>query len=170
MSSVKIPGHNNYTITESGEVFSNTRTDRAGRKLSGRWLRPTVRKDGYVCVRLGCDDGVTRLRFVHRLVLETFAGPQPRGMEACHNDGVRSNNHLSNLRWDTRSNNAKDAVKHGTSPVLKMRKLSYEDEKRIVESIDMGWSQRSLAKRFGVCPSTICNVAKRMGYNYGNKN
>ena len=50
---------------------------------------------------------------VHRLVLETFVGACPAGMEACHNNGNPADNRLENLRWDTRQNNALDRVKHG---------------------------------------------------------
>ena len=52
---------------------------------------------------------------VHKLVLETFVGKCPEGMECCHNDGNSLNNHLSNLRWDTHTNNIHDRIKHGTS-------------------------------------------------------
>ena len=53
------------------------------------------------------------LMFAHRLVLLAFVGECPSGMEACHNDGDPSNNNIDNLRWDTRSSNIKDQVKHG---------------------------------------------------------
>lgn len=49
-----------------------------------------------------------------RLVLQTFVGPCPEGMECCHNDGDFENNRLSNLRWGTKSENTLDSVKHGT--------------------------------------------------------
>ena len=52
--------------------------------------------------------------YVHRMVLEAFVGPCPDGMEGCHNDGDPTNNHLDNLRWDTRSENVRDAIRHGT--------------------------------------------------------
>ena len=32
--------------------------------------------------------------------------PRPIGMECCHLDDDPTNNHLSNLRWDTRSANS----------------------------------------------------------------
>ncbi len=38
---------------------------------------------------------------VHQLVMETFIGPCPIGMEICHNDGNPANNNLDNLRYDT---------------------------------------------------------------------
>jgi hypothetical protein len=50
---------------------------------------------------------------MHILVLEAFVGPRPAGMEGCHWDDDPTNNHLSNLRWDTRSANARDAVRNG---------------------------------------------------------
>ena len=55
-------------------------------------------------------------RRVHTLVLEAFVSPRPDGMECCHNDGNPANNRLENLRWDTRSQNRYDSVKHGTHP------------------------------------------------------
>lgn len=48
------------------------------------------------------------------LVLAAFVGPCPDGMEGCHNDGDCTNDLLSNLRWDTRSANNLDAVRHHT--------------------------------------------------------
>lgn len=55
-------------------------------------------------------------RPVHQLILETFVGPRPDGMVACHNDGDHLNNDISNLRWDTPSSNMLDMVQHGTDP------------------------------------------------------
>lgn len=34
-------------------------------------------------------------------------------MECCHRPGGPSDNRLENLRWDTRSENARDIVRHG---------------------------------------------------------
>lgn len=46
--------------------------------------------------------------YVHTLVAEAFIGERPQGMEVCHGDNDPSNNHVDNLRWDTRSNNVLD--------------------------------------------------------------
>lgn len=51
---------------------------------------------------------------VHILVLETFVGPCPPGKEGCHWNGDPWDNALTNLRWDTRSANRYDSVRHGT--------------------------------------------------------
>ena len=76
-------------------------------------LRPgRATKSGHLLVVL-CKDGVTNGRLVHQLVLETFVGPRPDGMCACHANDIAWDNRLENLRWDTRSSNSRDAVRNG---------------------------------------------------------
>lgn len=53
-------------------------------------------------------------RLMHRLMLETFIGPCPEGMECRHLDGSRTNNRLDNLEWGTFTQNQEDKKKHGT--------------------------------------------------------
>jgi hypothetical protein len=58
-------------------------------------------------------EGIQRAWPVHVLVLTAFVGPAPAGTEACHYDDDATNNHLGNLRWDTRSGNLLDRVRNG---------------------------------------------------------
>lgn len=51
--------------------------------------------------------------YVHTAVLLAFVGERPEGLEACHNNGIPSDNRLENLRWDTRSSNRRDTILHG---------------------------------------------------------
>jgi hypothetical protein len=44
-------------------------------------------------------------RYVHEMVLTTFRGPRPAGLEASHLDGDVSNNSVENLVWESRSDN-----------------------------------------------------------------
>lgn len=100
----QIPGFPKYRITKDGRIWS---------LYSGKWLNLMENTWGRLRVSLYKNNKGYH-RDVHRLVLETFMGACPEGMEACHNNGDRLDNRLGNLRWDTRSNNAKDAVRHGT--------------------------------------------------------
>lgn len=53
---------------------------------------------------------------VHRIVCAAFNGNPPSiKHQAAHNDGDRTNNKSSNLRWATPSENESDKVAHGTS-------------------------------------------------------
>jgi len=52
--------------------------------------------------------------FAHRLVLEAFVGPCPKGYYALHFDNDPSNNRLDNLRYGTPAENCGDKLMHGT--------------------------------------------------------
>jgi len=112
---VPVPGYeNSYEVSDLGRIRSIGRWATSGprRFLAGRLLSPNI-KSRYVSVNL-YRDGMPRTAAVHRLVLAAFVGPCPEGQEGCHNDGNPMNNRLTNLRWDTRSGNMLDKVKHGT--------------------------------------------------------
>lgn len=57
---------------------------------------------------------VDRIRPAHQIILETFIGLCPKGMETCHNNGIKMDNRLKNLRWDTRKSNGIDRRNHNT--------------------------------------------------------
>lgn len=84
-----------------------------GFRRGGRVLYQGTSNSGYQQVYSSVD-GVRGYHLVHRLVLEAFVGPCPEGMEACHNNGDRSDNRLENLRWDTHENNTSERAIHGT--------------------------------------------------------
>lgn len=114
-----IKGFPGYRVGSDGSVWS-CRTRRwmgygngSIPAIGQHWRRLKVsphKHDGHERVTLMPD---RQRRFVHRLVLESFVGPCPEGMEACHNDGDPSNNSLYNLRWGTRQENYDDSIRHG---------------------------------------------------------
>ena len=58
-------------------------------------------------------DGKRRRRIPAAVaVLEAHRGTRPEGCEACHNRGVRTDNHLTEIRWDTREANLADMAEH----------------------------------------------------------
>lgn len=106
-----------YEVSDLGRVKSLARyvRDRGGvRLVRERVLKSKSQGFGYRTVML-CREGHRKTRTIHQLVLESFVGPRPEGMVACHGDGDPANNRRSNLRWDTQSNNLYDAVRHGTN-------------------------------------------------------
>lgn len=94
-------------------------SDRGGvRRVGGGLLKPY--NDGGLRLRVTLSKrGSRRLFNVHDLVLAAFVGPCPEGLEGCHWDGDATNNSLTNLRWDTRSANQYDKVRHGRHPMAK---------------------------------------------------
>lgn len=102
-----------YEVSNQGRVRSVDRIDSRGWQRRGRVLRLWLNACGYRSVNL-CKGGNQRTRMVHQLVLEAFVGPRPEGWDSCHNDGDLANNSLANLRYDTKSGNMRDKVRHGT--------------------------------------------------------
>jgi len=96
-----------YEVAEDGRVRSLPRPS-----TDGRILRPAF-SGKYLGVAL-CKDGKQKTRLVHQLVAEAFLGPRPKGLDVCHKDGNKFNLHYTNLKYDTRSNNIKQQVEHGT--------------------------------------------------------
>lgn len=113
-----LPGYEGYyEVSDLGGVRSVDRTITAanGRRMSFKGcLRKLQLNNGRVTVTLNLPDSGKQSHQVSVLVLKAFAGPRPPGMEGCHNNGDPLDNRLINLRWDTRSENHRDAVRHGT--------------------------------------------------------
>ena len=113
-----IPGYEgHYQVSDHGRVRSLDRVvqHRNGRKSSikGRTLKPAIHVAGYPYFSLYINN-MPKRRTAHSLVLESFVGPRPNGMEGCHADGEPMNSHVDNLRWDSSSSNNQDRVRHGT--------------------------------------------------------
>ncbi|WP_280465235.1 NUMOD4 domain-containing protein [Nocardia brasiliensis] len=104
-----IPGYEGlYKASTTGRI-------RSFHQKNPRVMQPARLPKGYRTVTLR-RDGVPKTHLVHRLVARTFLGEPPSvGFEVCHNDGNAENNQLSNLRWDTASNNNRDKLVHGTN-------------------------------------------------------
>ena len=121
----EIPRFPDYYADEMGSIYS-------AKYGTLRELSRTPRDDGYVHVVLRRDNKSFNF-LLHQLILLTFIGPCPRGMECCHINGDKSDCRLENLHWETSSKNAKDRVKHG-SYNYPGRKLTEYDVEEIKES------------------------------------
>jgi len=108
-----------YEVSDLGSVRSLPRIvqDKAARPhpVSGRvltlaWKGPSR----YAAVQL-CQAGETHQVYVHRLVLEAFAGPRPfPDAVARHLNGNHLDNRAMNLAWGTQQENIADKFRHGT--------------------------------------------------------
>ena len=154
-----IPGFPDYKINNKGELFSSR---------SGKWrpIKSRIRKHGYKEAGL-YGKGKRRYRLVHRLVLEAFVGICPEGMECCHNNGIRTDNCLENLRWGTKADNTRDRIRHGNQVNGNrhgMSKLTEDDAVFVKRMIRIGFGNMELSEFLGVNHSTIGYI--RSGRNW----
>lgn len=112
-----IPGFSgDYEASNLGRIRGVERRVRRGSgwlAIPETILSPAVRASGHLMVSLSRGDS-QRSVDVHKLVMLAFVGEPPHLTEVRHLDGNHANNHLSNLRYGTRSENLHDAVRHGT--------------------------------------------------------
>lgn len=101
-------GYPDYEISDEGEMRRRV----AFRSFpAGMIKRPMKHPRGYLCFGVS----KTRRELAHRLVALTFIGQPPTDMhEVAHNDGCRTNNRASNLRWALPIENQADRRVHGT--------------------------------------------------------
>lgn len=116
-----VPGFKGlYKVSNYGRVRSVTRNikhrGKGVRPIGGIILKPLKDKNAkykYHSVVLHRNGQQIRIG-VHRLVLEAFIGPCPKGHQSCHFPDMNvENNRLDNLRWDTCKGNARDRMLHG---------------------------------------------------------
>ena len=155
-----IPNFPNYRITRDGQIWSKPRLG-----TKGGFRQLSLSKFGYFTIDLW-HDGKCQVCFVHRLVLETYVGPRPKNMEACHFNGNKTDNKVGNLRWDTKSENSLDSVRHGTHAGLKRKgekhplsKLT-EDKVRVIRYLRnvAKFSLKDIAWQFDIAFQTVSKI------------
>ena len=148
-----------YRISNYGKVKSYP-----GNGPRTEQLKPYKMKCGYLRFSL-YKNKLKKTYLAHRLVLQTFVGPCPHGMVGCHNDGIRDNNFVGNLRWDTFYNNSQDMIMHKTN-LIKARgsksglsKLNELQVRIIKHLLKKGYLiQKEIAKIFDVSAVTISDI------------
>ena len=163
----QIPGFPRYAIDESGTVISVCPINRFGENRAwkdAKRVKQLPDTDGYPRVYLS-HDGKGHTVNVHRLVLLTFVGPCPDGMQCRHLDGKQTNNHVSNLAWGTKIQNERDKLTHGTAGTVGL-KLKADDVREIRRRAETGELQKVIAKDFSVHVSNVSRIILRKAWKH----
>lgn len=176
-SFTEIDGFNGlYRISKDGMIFS---------EIVSKYMRPTI-KNGYYFISLR-KNGRYYGFYLHRLIATTFI-PNPECKRCVnHIDGNKKNNSLQNLEWVTHSENIRhrdtvlgyvypiEKLKHNLSIARKnndirgskhpLSKLSEEEAKQIY-SLSMVLDAVSIAKRYGISPSTVKAIKSKKLWSF----
>ena len=153
-----VPGYPGLQASDSGRVRSATvepptvlRAFRYGPYLHVQVPDPRTGRDG--------------LERVHRLVLLAFAGPPAAaGLVYRRLTGDPLDNRAVNLAWGSRSENQRDAVRHGTANCLRRggrhpsAKLTDAEYAEVGRQARAGGNPLVLAKRFGISPEYVIRI------------
>jgi hypothetical protein len=117
-----VHGFLGYQASSFGRIRSKWRCGPRSKNPSGRVLKGRIDVSGYISICVWSVGGRKRGYFAHRMVAIAFI-ENPHGLPVvAHNDGSRTNNRVSNLRWATFSENSKDRLIHGTQPFMRGEK------------------------------------------------
>ena len=152
------PSWPEYEVSENGDIR------RTVKRYGNVGLRKPYRAANGRLMIVMRHRGTARACHVSRLVLEAFDGPAPSDKHQCaHGDGNPDNNHWTNLRWATASENQMDRVGHGTSnrgERFGRVRLSEDQAREAKAALRRGDSCRDIGARFGVSRQTINSIRR----------
>ena len=150
-----------YEVSNHGRVKSLRRIDCNNRPLPEIYLKFSYDKDGYIKIVLS-KDGAKKRYSMHRLVSLHFIPNIENKPQTNHKDGIKTNNHYSNLEWATASEN----VRHGfrslgrdTHGIKNSRaKLSEEQVLEIKRLKIKGMSVKNISIHLNLNIKTVGNI------------
>ena len=157
-----------YMVSDHGRVKSiarvQIRKDGTPNPIKERILVPIPRQIGHLYVALGKG----RKEPIHRLVLEAFVGPRPKGMVTRHLDGNPQNNVPSNLAWGTQAENLADMALHGTKPLGERHGHAKLTNEQVCEIRRLKGSmyQREIAGRYGVTQTMVGRILRGKAWTH----
>ena len=166
-----IPGYEGlYQVSDLGRVRSLDRisvsSNNRVRELKGFVLKQTLNIHGRPYVTLS-KDGKPRKYTTHRLVMLSFIGLRPEGYQILHADGDCLNNKLSNLSYDTQSENMIDMYRYGGKNGR--GKLSIEQVLEIRKLFKTGkYTKVKLGEMFKVSDASIYGIVTKKTYQWLN--
>jgi len=151
----------NYSVSEDGQL---RRSGHGRFKPSDSPLKGWIDAYGYRCYTFW-QDGRKLNRKAHRLVATAFLCPQPSPKhEVCHTDNDRTNNHWSNLRWDTRAGNEADkrvVKKDNAGERHGLAKLTIPIVQDIIRRYNAGGiTQQKLADEYGIHQVAVSQLVR----------
>jgi len=153
-----------YYVDKTGHVYSGPKLTRKGE----RKLKPDIDKDGYHVYRLYVNGACVAVKS-HRVVLEAFIQPCPRGMVARHLNGDPGDNRLENLCWGTLEENSSDKLIHGTMQRGERNgktHLLLEEVLGIRSGFNHGTSRTRLSKIYGISYSSVQHIINRRTWKH----
>jgi len=121
-----VRGFENYEVDRNGTVYIKPEYNRHRIKNPSGALQPVYNVRHYVVYLRKNNKSYRKL--IHRLVLEAWRGPCPKGYVSVHLDGDRLNNSLDNLKWGKF-----EETKH--EKTMKLRRKHYRMNKELVREL-----------------------------------
>ena len=157
-----------YQISNLGRVKNLSRNVEScygtKRTIKEKILSPSKDREGYYIVSLS-KENKKKTKPIHRLVALSFLDNPMDKKTINHIDGIKTNNKLSNLEWNTHSENSYHSFKIGLRTLKgqshNRSKLKNEDVIRIRSNEFESLTHKQIANIFNVSRVLITNIKLR---------
>jgi len=161
----KISGFENYEVSNLGNI-KNSNFKRMNKEQE---IKSAKNSSGYLLVSL-FDNGKRNRVMVHRLVSDSFLLNPENKKRVNHINGIKTDNRVENLEWNTHSENTKHAFKIGLMKNANgenqhLSKLKEKDVLDIRKNED-NLSYKKLANKYNVSVFSIYSVIKRKTWKH----
>jgi len=113
---MEIVGYENYLIYEDGKVTS--------KRFPKRYLKESKATGGYLFVNL-YKDGEPKKHRIHRLIAEHYIPNPDNKICVDHENGIKTDNRVENLRWATHSENGQNRAENKNNKIG-IKNISYD--------------------------------------------
>jgi hypothetical protein len=155
-----------YQVSSIGRVKSKTRMIKNGkgfRTLEGQILKGDINRYGYINYRLWKHNKLFNM-LGHRLVAVAFIDNHDNKKEVNHKNGIKNDNVIENLEWNTRNENTSHAFKTGLEKPKKGL-ISEETFKAIKLEIAKGRKKIEVLEEFR-CTRRVFEYREKVGFRY----
>lgn len=151
----------NYVVNRFGLV-KNDSTDYI--------IKPQLNTSGYLEAQIYIN-GKQKKVGLHRLVAIAFIPNPEHKPEVNHIDGIKINNHVSNLEWVTREENMQHASRTGLRPSLKgelngCAKITEKDAEFICMCLVQGMHPKQIHKLFSYSIYIASDIARKKTWTH----
>jgi hypothetical protein len=135
------------------------RVDRRGDNECWPWLG-TIDGDGYGRMFVRCKN-----LLAHRLIYRLATGTDPGELLVCHTCDNRRCCNPAHLFLGTPADNSRDMAEKGRASRA-AAKLTLTDVRHVRALYDGGWDRRDIALVFGVTPTNVSTIGKRLTWRH----
>lgn len=149
-----------YFLNENGNIFSYPKKTRRGI----REIFPIKVGSGYMQIDL-CKDKKIKRYLVHRLMAKTFLENKENKEQVNHINGIKDDNKLENLEWNTRSENQLHSIRLGLrTTVGEKNSQSKINSEQVLLILNDKRYYKEIIKDYNVSISTISDIKR--GYSW----